>query len=44
MLCIFRKYVLKQALKNSEELEEEIMPLSNMYGNNLDNLVDNSDK
>ena len=34
----------KQAFGQSEELQEEVMPLSNMYNNRLDNLVKSSNK
>lgn len=36
--------MLKQAFGRGEELQEEVEPLSNMFSNRLDDLVDSSDE
>ncbi len=36
--------MLKQAFGRGEELQEEVVPLSNVFSNRLDDLVDSSDK
>ena len=35
--------MLKQAFGRGEELQEEVVPLSNIFSNRLDDLVDSSD-
>ena len=44
ILTILRKHVLKQAFEQGKELQEEVVLLSNIFSNKLDNLVDSSDK
>ncbi len=36
--------MLKQAFGRGEELQEEVVPLSNVFSNKLDDLVDSSDE
>ncbi len=36
--------MLKQAFRQGEELQEEVVPLSNTFSNRLDDLVDSSDE
>lgn len=36
--------MLKQAFRQSEELQEEVVPLFNLFSNRLDDLVDSSDE
>lgn len=36
--------MLKQAFEQSKELQEEVVPLSNVYSNRIDDLVDSSNK
>ncbi len=36
--------MLKQAFERVEELQEEVVPLSNTFSNRLDDLVDSFDK
>ncbi len=36
--------MLKQAFEQGEKLQEEVVPLSNMFSNRLDDLVDSSDE
>ena len=44
ILTILWKHVLKQAFGQDEELQEEVVPLSNTFSNKLDELVNTSDK
>ncbi len=44
ILIILQKCVLKQAFRRGEELEKEVVQLSNIFSNRLDDLVDSSDK
>ena len=39
ILTIFWKQMLKQAFRQGEDLQEEVVPLSNIFSNRLDNLV-----
>ncbi len=42
ILIILRKRVLKHTFGQSKELQEKVVPLSNMISNKLDDLVDSS--
>ena len=44
ILTILWKQVLKQAFGRGEDLQEKVVPLSNVFSNRLDDLVDISDE
>ena len=44
ILTIFRKRVLKHTFGRGENLQKEVIPLSNLFSNRLDDLVDTSDE
>ena len=44
ILTILRKQVLKQVFGRVEDLQKEVVPLSNVFSNRLDDLVNTSDE
>lgn len=44
ILNLLRKRVLKQAFKKIEELQTQVVLLSNLYSNTLNDFVNNLDK
>ena len=43
IFTILQKRVLKQAFEQGKELQEEVVPLSNIFSDRLDKFVDSSD-
>lgn len=43
IFIVLRKRVLKKAFGQGEDLLEEVVPLSNIFSDRLDDLVDSSD-
>ena len=44
ILTLLRERVLKLAFGRGKELQKEVVPLSNAYGNRIDDFVDNSNE